>query len=514
MGDVDLSLLVIGENFSDLSVDSFTGEVTVPGQDGKVHHFGPLESVAGELVVGPDSTLTVDALDAAGSLLTAEINGRPDSEAFGRFVVTGNADLTNATVQIALNQGFAPTKDDVYEVVSFQQRTGTPSEFNGLDPFFSANVSATNITVTALSSGTDLEAADVLVPVTAVPGESFDVSWTVRNLSTTELPGGWFDSVYLSRDLTISADDIVLGRSERTTPLAGLADYQTNLSTTFPGVVDGSWFVLVVTDSRHEVADINRANNFIASAAPVESNIQELDFAVPSAGMIARGDDLYFRVDIDQPGNVFLNLEQNAPLQAEFYVSHRRIPTRADFDFHAPNLRELQQQIKLVSPLQGTWYVWMHGLSGAAAGEDFTLTAEQVTFGVDDITPKQGDNSGTALISISGAGFTPDAVVELLDAGNAVVASAPATFRSSDSVSAKLDLTGLDAGSYTVQVVDALGTATAAAAFEVGTNNPGRLRFNMIGTGRIRPGGLRDGLAGIYQYRRWRRGFSSGGPSG
>lgn len=489
VGDIDLSLLVIGENFSDLSIDSFTGEVTVPGQDGKVHHFGPLESVAGELVVGPESTLTVDALNAPGSLLTAEINGRPDSEAFGRFVVNGNVDLTDATVQIAKNQGFAPTKDDVYEVVSFQQRTGTPSEFKGLDPFFSANVSATNVTVTALSSGTDLEAADVLVPVTAVPGESFDVSWTVRNLSTTELPGGWFDSAYLSRDLTISADDIVLGRSERTTPLAGLSEYQANLSTTFPGVVDGPWFVLVVADSRNEVADVNRANNFAASATPVESNIQELDFAIPSAGTIARGEDLYFRVDIDQPGNVFLNLEQNAPLQAEFYVSHRRIPTRADFDFHAPDLRELQQQIQLVSPVQGPWYIWMYGLPGSGSGQNFTLSAEHVVFAVDDISPTRGDNSGTALITINGSGFSPDATVELLDSGDNVVASGALSYFSSDTVAARFDLTGLAAGQYMVRVTDALGTDTAQTPFEVSMNNPGRLSFSLTGTGRIRPGG-------------------------
>lgn len=493
----DVDLIYSGmarETLSDLSYDDATGEIWIASENGSAFRFSPVELQAGELRVGPDSTLTVPNLDSQAGTVGIDVGGRPASGDFGRLEVTGTADFTDGTVDVGLADGFGPITGDMYEVIAYAGQTGL-TQLTGLDPFFSAGVSGTAVTLNALTTAFDLAAvaSGFVLPATAVPGEELSVTYTGRNMTTNPLTTTWTDSLYLSRDLTLSQDDLLFGRREHTGGVGSLADYQETVTATFPGVADGPWFVLVVVDSRGLLADSDRANNFAAATTPVQSQANTLTFGTPVDSTIHNGQDIYFRLDVNQPGNVFIDLDLQTELQAEFYVSHRKLPTRSDFDFHSPSLKDLQRLIKLVSPVQGPWYVWLHGLPAAGAGEDFMLSADRIVFAVDDISPTRGDTSGTALITINGSGFTPDSVVELLDANSNPVASGEVTYFSADTVSAKFDLTALAAGQYTVQVTDALGSATAQTAFDVTTSNPGRLSFRLIGTGRIRSGGSATG---------------------
>lgn len=64
------------------------------------------------------------------------------------------------------------------------------------------------------------------------------------------VPGDWFDSLYLSNDAFLDAEDSLIGRVEHTGGLDGLASYTTTATFPLPGTVEGDYRVIVVADSR------------------------------------------------------------------------------------------------------------------------------------------------------------------------------------------------------------------------------------------------------------------------
>ena len=106
---------------------------------------------------------------------------------------------------------------------------------------------------------------------TGTTGQNITIGYTVQNLSPNAAAGSWTDSVYLSAAGTLDANALLLGRVSHTGGLAGLSSYTGTLTASLPGVVNGNYYLIVVTDSQLLVLDINRANNIAASATTLPS---------------------------------------------------------------------------------------------------------------------------------------------------------------------------------------------------------------------------------------------------
>ena len=133
----------------------------------------------------------------------------------------------------------------------------------------------------------------------SVPSQSVAVTFTVTNLGTVATTAGsWTDSIYLSLDTTIDAGAVLLGRILHTGDLAAFSQYTTTLTSPVPGIIPGSYHVIVVTDSGLQVPDFNRANG--TDVAPTEIAIQPPTLLIdtPLTGTIANGQDLYYRLDV------------------------------------------------------------------------------------------------------------------------------------------------------------------------------------------------------------------------
>lgn len=122
----------------------------------------------------------------------------------------------------------------------------------------------------------DLQVTSVIASPTAWSGQDLQVEWTVTNAGgtlATAREGGWFDSVYLSRDPYLDANtDLRLGGIERRGNLAGNGgSYSQNLSPRLPAGISGPYYVFVATDTNDRVFERGlESNNNRFFATPVE----------------------------------------------------------------------------------------------------------------------------------------------------------------------------------------------------------------------------------------------------
>ena len=91
--------------------------------------------------------------------------------------------------------------------------TGVGSSFYDINP--AANTDQQPAFPVQLTPSPDLQVTAITVPPTATDGQQATFSWTVTNNGTgaTNSPT-WEDTVYLSRDQTLSPDDILIGTAQ------------------------------------------------------------------------------------------------------------------------------------------------------------------------------------------------------------------------------------------------------------------------------------------------------------
>ncbi|MEO0069618.1 MAG: CARDB domain-containing protein, partial [candidate division WOR-3 bacterium] len=103
----------------------------------------------------------------------------------------------------------------------------------------------------------DLQVTSLTAPKSAEAGTSLAVAWTVQNLGQNRTYSNyWYDTVYLSKDQVISADDVELGSLRRSNPLNPSASYEAQLTLTLPlQLLQGDYYLLVRTDSTNLVLE-------------------------------------------------------------------------------------------------------------------------------------------------------------------------------------------------------------------------------------------------------------------
>ncbi len=113
----------------------------------------------------------------------------------------------------------------------------------------------------------DLAVTQVDAPAAGQPGQKVSILWTVDNLGPVAAVGAWTDRAYLSLDGQL-AGAIPIYSQTRTLGLASGGEYTAGSQVTLPGsLADGTYYVLVVTDSNSQVTEgLGEANN-VASAA-------------------------------------------------------------------------------------------------------------------------------------------------------------------------------------------------------------------------------------------------------
>ena len=115
----------------------------------------------------------------------------------------------------------------------------------------------------------DLQVTAVSLPALGIPGETQNVSWTVRNAGDATAAGTWTDRLYLSSTGTLAGAVLVASFAQGRNLAAG-ASYTQSLDIVLPALPDGDYTLLVVADALNQIFENpHEDNNSGASAAPL-----------------------------------------------------------------------------------------------------------------------------------------------------------------------------------------------------------------------------------------------------
>jgi RHS repeat-associated protein len=439
----------------------------------------------GSLGIGARSTLNVSGsfTQSSTASIGIQIGGTPGSGQFGQVVASGSAALDGA-LSVSLVNGYGPTAGDHFQVMSYASRTGDFASVSGLTAgrtqLLEEVTSDTNVAVNSLANAADLAVQSVTAPDTGTPGQVVTINYTVSNNQPTPTSANaWVDSIYLSRSDHYDSSAELIGRVQHTGAVAGNGSYSGTLTAPLPGVVPGNYRILVIVDSEGFVPDINRANNTLAAPNLVSMSMASLTPGVTASGTIDNGQDEYYQVNLPAGPVTTITANFAAAAGGEMFVRYQNVPDQATFDQMAFDPKQSQQQIVLNGTQAGSYYILVHGREGSAGGKPFSILVQEIGFQIVSVSPAQGSNSGQVTLTISGSQLTPSTAVSLV-AGNGVLTSASdVLFKDNATLFATFDLTGLNSGSYGVQIAGAGQMFTDPGAFTVTSGAPGQVTLNL-----------------------------------
>ncbi len=443
---------------SALALNDVTGELRVQNEHSVLAILHPLETATrGTIRIGSGSTLSVNGhfVDRSPNSLHFQVAGRPSSGGFGTLRITGDADL-GGNIEVETVDGFGPTAGDAYDIISYANRNGPEPSFSGVDPLFDPRVESNRVVLNALATASDLaiDGGSISAPPTARPGESLTVSYTVQNLSNTELPGGWFDSAFLSRDRALSADDLLIGSARRIQPIGGHGSYQVAIDGVMPPVVDGEWFVIGVSDAARTVADVDRGNNWAIAAATLKSTVPVIAIGESITEAMEAGTSRYYRLDVSaQPATTHLSWQADtANASLELFVDQGRLPSRSRFAGRSSERDSPVASIRVEFFDQPT-YVLAYARQNQGSFTA-TLSASIPPLSIDRVARQSIGNEGTATIELFGSRLSNDLEYQLVGGQRTLVAVNRLAGNTGENAWATFDVDGAPLGDYDLEARD------------------------------------------------------------
>ncbi|MFN8534452.1 MAG: FG-GAP-like repeat-containing protein [Dehalococcoidia bacterium] len=344
-----------------------------------------------------------------------------------------------------------------------------------------------NSFVALLNSGVnvpDLAPAAVTFPGNAAPGAQIDLTYVVENTGLAFASGAWHDAVFLSQDDAWDADDLLLSSRSHSGPLAPGARYTETVGISVPGLLPGPYRLIVHTDSRQRLLEVDKTNNLLTAPAFFTVNDAPLlTLGGLVSGALQPGQSRYFRL-AGLPGrDLKLVATFGGAFVADFLVRYALPPSRSAFDLAYPRFGDTSQTLYLPQSQGGFYYILLFGREGAAGGKSFQLLATAPGATIDSVSPARGGNLGRTTVTIVGAGLPISPTVVLSGAGGTRTPVATMV-KDSTTLFATFDLAGAAPGVYDLSV----DGNTRSGAFVVVEGGVGKVVFHTSVTPIIRPG--------------------------
>ena len=259
----------------------------------------------------------------------------------------------------------------------------------------------------------DLVVGTITIPATGISGQSATISYTVSNNGQNAAIGSWYDAVYISADATWDVNDAVFGRVLHSGDVQSLGSYSESLTATLPGVLPGSYHVIIRSDIRNQIAESNEQNNLKATLDKFALDVTALTIGTASTGTIAQGQFVYYKVDVPVGETLVVELDTLAnDGVTELHVSSGSFPTRTRADHSAFDEPSADRRLVIESTTGETYYILAYGNQMPQA-TNFNLKARVVQFEVFDTYFGAGGTAGNRTIQINGAKFdrTLDAAI-------------------------------------------------------------------------------------------------------
>ena len=341
----------------------------------------------------------------------------------------------------------------------------------------------------------DLAVTSVAIPPGGVPGQACSISWVVTNNGPNAAIGGWYDGVYLSTDATWDLEDTLVARIPHTGPVAMGTTYDGACNVPLPGVLPGTYYVIVRADARDELAETDEANNTRVSGTgggqeTLTSDMPELTLGQPTNGQLPQKGSRYYKVLLEKGKDLKISLDAACGDCAnELYASFGKVPDRTTYDFAYSKPFQPGQTIRVPGTQVGWYYILIYGDNVPSGSESYTVLAEELALRIDSISPSRGGNVGRLSIRIEGAGFAEGCECQLTQDGAVVVSSFASVPLDTTAVLAAFDLRGVPAGTYSLAVRnpdDTLGLRPSS--FAVIDGGGSQLRISIEGSSVLRRG--------------------------
>ena len=393
-------------------------------------------SNTGSLAIGAGCTFSVHGnySQSSPASLTVGIGSTSSVQQYGQLNLTGSATLAGS-VNASIASDFSPRAGDSLPIVTYAGETGGDSvSFTGLSsggvPIFQPIVGPTGITLNGLTSPVNLVVQPFSVAANAAAGQNFTVIYQVDNESSNAATGPWTDSIYLSTQTALNSSSVLLGRLQQTGSAAN-GQYTGTLTASVPGLVPGSYYVVVLVDSRGVLPELNRTSAELASTSPVQVTVPALTLGGSASGTIDNSQNAYYQITVPAAEDLAIDASFAALQGGELYVGYQSVPTASANLASSTAASQRTQQVVIPDTQAGTYYILLAGGSGSAGRQSrLRFLSKSLPLQVTGVSPAQAGNAGTTTITIQGVEFTSGMTVSLIPDGyGGALAATQVTFQ-------------------------------------------------------------------------------------
>lgn len=300
--------------------------------------------------------------------------------------------------------------------------------------------------VVQLPPPTDLIVETVAAPASAECGEQQTFNWRVKNIGANPALGFWEDAIYLSLNDTWDINDTFVGRVTHNGGLGASGTYDGTGAFEIPAIPPGLYHVIVRTDVRNRVVEVNEQNNLNASDSLSDVTIALLALGETRTAQLRLGQNRYYRTPTEAGQTIAISAvgEEGSPL--ELFLRANDPATRANHDYRYSNAWGSSQKIKVPSTVEGQYYS-LSSRTLPATDETVMYKAEDVPFAVESISPSVVSNKGEATFEILGTRFYRNTKVTL-SRGGVVLTPVYQEIKQNDRIVATFDFRGAPTGDY------------------------------------------------------------------
>ena len=262
----------------------------------------------------------------------------------------------------------------------------------------------------------DLVISHLSVPTTIKAGEPITVKYDITNVGDFEANGTLRDVIYFSKDPVWDLNDQMVGVVSGDVNILSGHTITRQATGSIINMVEGSYYVIVKTNSIHAIAESTDTNNVVSTAAQCSLVFSNLNLGeqaqVNNAG--------YFRLKV--PGGyegktigVYLTHPEDATVG--LYSSLDQVPSTAQYDLASFEFNKSQQEVLISDVHEGDYYILAQDMANVITSEGYefklnapkpttmTLTAREVQFGPTSLSLTEGGTGGWVTTDVRGAMF-------------------------------------------------------------------------------------------------------------
>ena len=308
----------------------------------------------------------------------------------------------------------------------------------------------------------DLVVKDLNVPARITAGEAVTLSYAVANQGEYMAKGTLRDVLYMSTDSQWDEDDPMVGVVTGEVSIAPGTEISRSVTGRVTNMPEGNYYLIVRTNSTHNIAEVNYDNNQI-----VEKSSTTVNFATLSLGSsVTVNTSGLFRIPTHsgltgKTFGIYLTTPENT--SAGLYSAFESVPSTARYERTASDIEATKQELLIPDVQEGDYYVLAQDNTAVSRslnefvidGEQeltettMTLSAREVLFGASSLSITEGGKDGWISTEIHGALL--DSIMDFrLSRENEYIPAESITFYDQTATKTTFNLKDAALGSYDV----------------------------------------------------------------